>query len=809
MIAKLLEPYLVLDFTDDRGEIGPMLLGDLGADVVRVETASGSDARRCPPFIAADREDMCSLQFLAFNRNKRSIVLDPTDADDVDVLEQLIERADYLFESGRTLASTYGIDIKDIQKINNRIVHVRLTAYGNDGPHAGLVANDLTIAAMGGPVSLQGQPERPPVKLSVPQVWRHAGAEAAAASLVAYRRMQTTGKPQFVDLSAQCVMTWTMLNGMVAKAIQGFEFERVGSSVVQGVGNTELVYSTIDGHIVALPNTPVMQGCAGGMVEDGLVDDNWRERDWEAYAAEMLDPEIAPRRLEVGVDLCRRFFAKHRKNELFEYGIKHGCTLAPVNTLEELLALPHFNAREYWQRMNLPDGNEALVPGLWAKPDSFELSIRHGAPALDEHGEEIRQELKHSRSRVAQEEPSDILPFEGIRVADFSWVGVGPISSKYLADHGATVIRVESEGRPDVLRGGVPFKDNERGWNRSHFYGDFNTSKRSLTLNMKTEVGMALARRLIIESDVLIESFSPGAITRMGLGYDEVRKLNPSLIMISTCLMGQTGPAATIAGYGYHAASIAGFYEVTGWPDLPPAGPWMAYTDTIAPRFISILLASALDYRRRTGSGCYIDVAQIEASLHFLAPELLDLQVNGHAATRMGNRHRFGAPQGVYQCAADEAWCAISIDTDGQWQSLCKVIGHPEWANDRSYATYKDRHQRHDVIDNAITAWTRERDKYEAMKILQSAGIPSGAVQNSGDLLRDEQYQYRQFHRFFDHLEMGSVPYSGHQYRISGYDNGPRGPSPCVGEHSFEVLSEVMKLNDEEIAEAYASGAIS
>ena len=809
MIAKLLEPYLVLDFTDDRGEIGPMLLGDLGADVIRVETASGSDARRCPPFIATDREDMCSLQFLAFNRNKRSIVLDPTDADDVDVLEQLIERADYLFESGRTLAATYGIDIKDIQKINNRIVHVRLTAYGNDGPHAGLVANDLTIAAMGGPISLQGQPERPPVKLSVPQVWRHAGAEAAAASLVAYRRMQTTGQPQFVDLSAQCVMTWTMLNGMVAKAIQGFEFERVGSSVVQGVGNTELVYPTIDGHIVALPNAPVMQGCAGGMVEDGLVDDSWRERDWEAYAAEMLDPEIAPRHLEVGIDLCRRFFVKHGKNELFEYGIKHGCTLAPVNTLEELLVLPHFNAREYWKCINLPDGNEALAPGLWAKPDSFDLSIRHGAPALDEHGEEIRQELRHSRSRVAQEEPSDILPFEGVRVADFSWVGVGPISSKYLADHGATVIRVESEGRPDVLRGGVPFKDNERGWNRSHFYGDFNTSKRSLTLNMKTEAGMALARRLIIESDVLIESFSPGAITRMGLGYDEVRKLNPSLIMISTCLMGQTGPAASIAGYGYHAASIAGFYEVTGWPDLPPAGPWMAYTDTIAPRFISILLASALDYRRRTGNGCYIDVAQIEASLHFLAPELLDLQVNGHAATRMGNRHRFGAPQGVYQCAADEAWCAISIDTDGQWQSLCKVIGHPEWADDRSYATYKDRHQRHDVIDNAITAWTRERDKYEAMEILQSAGIPSGAVQNSGDLLRDEQYQYRQFHRFFDHLEMGSVPYSGHQYRISGYDNGPRGPSPCVGEHSFEVLSEVMKLNDEEIAEAYASGAIS
>ena len=809
MTARLLEPYLILDFTDDRGEIGPMLLGDLGADVIRVEPPGGSDARRGPPFIDTDKEDLRSLQFLAFNRNKRSIVLDPTDADDVVVLEKLIERADFLFESGHNLTSTYGIDVEGAQKINDRIVHVRLTAFGDDGPHADLLSNDLTIVAMGGPVSLQGQPERPPIRLSVPQVWRHAGAEAAAASMVAHRRMQTSGKPQYVDLSAQCVMTWTMLNGMLAKPIQGFEFERVGSGVIQGAGTLELVYPTTDGHLVAIPNRPVLEACTEEMIRDGLVDDSWRERDWEAFAAEMLDPEMAPRHLRAGADLLRRFFAKHGKNELFEYGVQHGCTLAPVNTLGELLALSHLEARDYWQRLRLPDGSEAAAPGLWAKPDTFELTIRCGAPALDEHGIEIRQELMQARTRTSVEDHADVLPFEGISVADFTWVGVGPISSKYLADHGATVTRVESEGRPDILRGGLPFKDNESGWNRSQFYGDFNTSKRSLTLNMKTEVGMALARRLITDSDVLIESFAPGAIARMGLGYDEVQKLNPNLIMISTCLMGQTGPAANLAGFGYHAASLAGFYEVTGWPDLPPAGPWMAYTDTIAPRFIPILLAAALDYRRRTGKGCYIDVAQMETALHFLAPELLDLQVNGYAATRMGNRHRFFAPQGVYQCAGDEAWCAIGIDTDAQWRSLCKVIGQTKWADDPAYASHAERLQRHDDIDHAITAWTRERDKYEVMAILQSAGIPAGAVQSSGDLLQDEQYKHRGFHRYFDHSEMGHIPYSGHQYRISDYDNGPRGPAPCVGEHSFEVLSEVMKLSDEEIAEAYASGAIS
>jgi crotonobetainyl-CoA:carnitine CoA-transferase CaiB-like acyl-CoA transferase len=809
MTKKILEPYLILDFTDERGEIGPMVLGDLGADVIRVETPAGSDARRCPPFADTDREDLRSLQFLAFNRNKRSIVLDPTDAEDCVILVRLIERADFIFESGRTLASAYDIDIADAQAINDRIVHVRLTAYGNDGPHADLVSNDLTITSMAGPVSLQGPIKRAPIKLSVPQVWRHAGAEAAGASLVAHRRVQTTGKAQFVDLSAQCAMTWTMLNGMGAKAIQGFEFERTSSLLAQGSGTVELVHPAADGHTVAIPNGAVLQGCTEGMIEDGIVGEEWRSRDWEAYAAEMLDPDLVQRNLMDGTVLCQAFFAKHSKHELFEYGISHGCTLAPVNTLAELLAMPHLGARDYWRKMTLASGDEVDAPGLWAKPSAFELSIERGAPGLDEHGEEIRHELEQARDRAPIDEVSDALPFEGIRVADFSWVGVGPISAKYLADHGATATRVESEGRPDVLRGGMPFKDDESGWNRSQFFGDFNSSKRSLTLNMKTEAGMNLARKLIANSDVLIESFAPGVIGRMGLGYEEIRKLNPALIMISTCLMGQTGPAADLAGFGYHAASIAGFYEVTGWPDLAPSAPWIAYTDTIAPRFITTLLAAALDRRRRTGEGCFIDVAQIETALQFLAPELLDMQVNGFGATRMGNRNRFYAPQGVYQCTGDDQWCAIGIDTDEQWQALCNVIGEPDWAVDSAYASHAERHRHHDAIDEAITRWTRKHAKHEAMAILQSAGIAAGAVQNSGDLMQDPQYKHRQFYRYFDHPEMGHTPYAGHQYRISDYDNGPRGPAPCIGEQSFEVLSEVLGLSDEEIAEAYASGAIS
>ena len=302
----------------------------------------------------------------------------------------------------------------------------------------------------------------------------------------------------------------------------------------------------------------------------------------------------------------------------------------------------------------------------------------------------------------------------------------------------------------------------------------------------------------------MIESFAPGAMQRMGLTYDKLIEHNPGLIMISTSLMGQTGPASSLAGFGYHAGAIAGFYEVTGWPDLGPNGPWVAYTDTIAPRFISALLAAALDHRRRTGRGSYFDLAQIETALQFLAPELSDLQENGYPAGRMGNRSRFAAPQGCYPCAGEDEWCAIAIDTQEQWQALCAELELQRVAD----LSLEERQIRHDEIDALISRWTKPKDRYQVMEQLQALGVPAGVVQRSKDLLVDPQYTHRGFYRWIEHPEMGEVPYAGHQYTVQGYDNGPRGPAPCLGADSFAVLSEVLGLGDEQIAAAYASGAI-
>ena len=578
----MLSPYRVLDVTDDRGEIAGMVLGDLGADVIRVEPPGGTVARRRGPLLAEGPEAERSLQFFAYNRNKRSIVIDLEDEAGRDEFLRLVASADFVLESSPGgLLERNGLSFEALRAAQPRIVHTQITPFGCDGPSAGRAASDLTIAALGGPVSLQGDPERPPVRVSVPQVWRHAGVEAAVAALVAHARARRTQEAQFVDVSAQTAMTWTMLNGMGAAGVQDRDFERMGSVLQLGKMSVPIVFECADGHVVLIPVGELIVALLDWMTEDGVADASWAEEDWQTYELRVLTGGEVARSPDELVETLRRFLRPYRKRELFERGLAVGATIAPVNTIADLLDFPQLEARKFWAPATLANGQAARAPGAFAQVAGRSLGVRRPAPTLDQHGPEIRRELR-KRAPIERQDlqpgGSDGLPFEGLKVADFSWIGVGPISAKYLADHGATVVRVESMTRPDKLRLVAPFRD-EMGIDRSQFYADMNASKRGLTLNLKKPGAVEAAKRLIAWSDVYLESFTPGAVDRLGLGYDAARALNPGIIMLSTCLMGQTGPAAQMSGYGYHAGAVAGFYELTGWEDLPPAGPWMAYTD--------------------------------------------------------------------------------------------------------------------------------------------------------------------------------------------------------------------------------------
>jgi crotonobetainyl-CoA:carnitine CoA-transferase CaiB-like acyl-CoA transferase len=808
----MLEPYRVLDLTDVRGQIAGMMLGDLGADVIRVEPLGGSAARQVGPFLDSGPELERSLSFAAYNRNKRSVELDFGSAEGTAALEALIRGADFVIDSGPpALLEKAGFDFEALRTLNPQIVQVRISAFGSDGPHADLPAADLTVAAMGGPVGLQGDPDRPPVRLSVPQAWRHAGAEAAVAALVGHARMRSTGEGVFVDVSAQLSMTWTMLNAMAAHAIQHEDFERGGSALQLGNATYQLVFECADGHLICLPRGPLIVSLAEWMLEDGVIDQAFLDReDWSTYDARVIRGETLVIPAAEVIDRFEQFFRLHTKTELFDRGLALGATLAPVQTLDDLLGFEQLKDRGYFIDLELPSGQRVKAPGAFVKLSSGTVQVAdRPAPTLGAHTNEVLQELAQKpRVRVVGDAKPTALPFEGLKVADFSWVGVGPISGKYLADHGADVIRVEWEGRPDALRTAGPFMDGKTGWNRSHFYGEFNTSKRCLALDLKNERSREVTGPLLEWADVILESFTPGAVDRVGIGYETARAANPGVVMVSSCLMGQTGPAAAMAGYGYHAAGVAGFYELAGWPDRPPAGPWNAYTDTIAPRFLVTTLLSALDHQRRTGEGRHIDLGQMEASLHFLAPEILARQATGEVFTRAGNRSPDAAPQGLYPTEGEEQWCAIAIENDAHWESLCELLGDPDWARAPGLETVPGRLAAHDEIDRQLASWTRSRALGELVPLLNARGIPAAPLQRSSNLLADPQLAHRGFHHYLEHEEMGRVPYSGHQFRISGYESGPRSPAPLLGGNSFEVLSETLGLDGDVIADLVASGAI-
>ena len=400
------------------------------------------------------------------------------------------------------------------------------------------------------------------------------------------------------------------------------------------------------------------------------------------------------------------------------------------------------------------------------------------------------------------------LPFEGLKIADFSWVAVGPTTSKYLADHGATVVRVETSNPLDILRVAGPFKDKVPGPDRTQFFAEFNTSKLGLTLDLKNPAGIAVALRLIEWADVYLENFTPGTVESLGIGYTAAKAVSPSVIMASTCLMGQTGPAAGFAGFGFHAGAIAGYYEITGWPDLPPDGPWTAYTDTLAPRFLAAAIMAALDHRRRTGQGQHIDGAQIEMGLHFLAPQIIDYRTSGRSVSRNGNRSESAAPQGAYPCQGDDQWCTIAVESDEQWSALRRALSDSPWAADSRFDTVAARLEYHDNIDDHLGQWTKTKSAQQVMELLVAEGVPAGVVQRSSDLLEDPQLAHRGFFRRLDHQEMRNIPYGGHQFRISGYDSGPRFPAPVLGQHNDQVLREVLGMTDEEISETIIGGAL-
>jgi benzylsuccinate CoA-transferase BbsF subunit len=399
--------------------------------------------------------------------------------------------------------------------------------------------------------------------------------------------------------------------------------------------------------------------------------------------------------------------------------------------------------------------------------------------------------------------------FEDLKIAAFSWAMVGPLTLKFFADYGATVVRVETSTRPCVTRTSAPFKDNVPGLNRSGYFNHFSANMMSLSLNMTNPMGMAVAKELIAWADVVTENFTPGIMDKWGLGYQALQQINPDIIMVRQNGFGTEGPYKNLAAFGMILAAIAGIPNYIGWPDGGPLPVGVgAYTDCISPRFASAALIAALDYRDRTGKGQLIDLAQFETALYFLLPGLLDTAANGREPVRNGNAVDWAAPHNVYPCKGEERWCTVAVVTETQWTALCQAISRPELASDPRFDTLTHRKENESQLDAEIEKWTKEHTPEEVMAIVQTAGVPAGVVENAADVFSDPQLRARGLFWPMEHSEIGLFNHLGASMVLSETPARAETPSPCMGEHNEYVLTKILGKTDEEFVELIAAGAL-
>jgi len=400
-------------------------------------------------------------------------------------------------------------------------------------------------------------------------------------------------------------------------------------------------------------------------------------------------------------------------------------------------------------------------------------------------------------------------PLEGIRVTDFSWVGAGPITTRFLAEYGAEVIRIETKKRPEILRLAGPYKDGIPGTERSGYYSNRNPNKKSISLDMQNPRAREVVVRLIEKSDLVINNFRPGVMEKWKLGYEDVKKIKPDIIFVTMSMQGSTGPHSNYMGFGATLNALVGFNHLSGFPDKEPFGTGTNYTDHVAvPTHTAYAVVAALRHRRKTGEGMYIEMPQSEAAISVSPLAVMDYAVNGNIQTRMGNRHLDTAPHGVYKVKGERRWIAIAVFGDNEWKTLKDAMGSPSWAEDGKYATNENRLKNQDELDEKIEEWTAAQNGGDLTERLVNSGVRAGLLYDAKEVLEDRQLNARGNWVYLDHPEMGLSAYNNSPLVMSRTPAQLHSPAPLLGQHTEEVLKGLLQMSDDEFNSLKTEGIL-
>lgn len=807
----------VLDLSDEQGQMCGMMLADLGADVVCIEPPGGSNARCFGPFADGVRDTETSLYWWSYARNKRSAVIDLESASGRDQLRALAAKADIVIETEKPgRMAELGLGHDDLARLNPRLITVSITPFGQEGPKANWPASDLTVLAAGGPLWLTGEHDRAPSRVRVPQGYNNAGCEAASAALIALHEREVSGLGQHVDVSAQQAVTLATQSDIVADLVGVEGVGRYGGGMAVGPVVLRFVYPAADGHVAVThvfgstigPATQRMMNCVHA---DGFCDEAMRAVDWVNFQ-ELILNSISVEYWEEAKAAIAAWSGSKTKAELLKLAMEKKLLIAPISTPRDALESEQLASRDYFVEMERPDGKAGLVktPGAWAQMTRSALRMGRRAPRLGEHTEEVLAEIPaEPPAPVAMPKSAaapNRRPLEGVKILDFMWAVAGPAATRMLADNGAEIVRVESTTRLDVCRTLHPVVAGD-GPDRAALFHSVNAGKRMMTLDLANAEAREVILDLVRWADVVCESFTPGTMDKLGFGYEALCEVNPEVIMLSTCLMGQTGPVATFAGYGNLGAALGGFHELAGWEDRAPAGPYSAYTDYIAPRYSAAAVLAALEHRRRTGEGQHLDVSQAEVGLHFLAPAILAQSVNRETWSRRGNHDEVLAPHGCYPVIGEDRWLAVAVEGDAQWRDFCEVLGLGALVADPRFADAGARRENFEALDGLLSEKTAERKGEEFETELIARGIAAHQVLDSRGLCADPQLNARGHFLKRSKGELETV-IEAPRAQLSRTPPKAGDEIPTFGADNHWVLSELLGYDDDRCTEIVISGAL-
>ncbi|HRE00371.1 MAG TPA: CoA transferase, partial [Ilumatobacteraceae bacterium] len=518
-----------------------------------------------------------------------------------------------------------------------------------------------------------------PVRTTVPQGYLNAAANSAGAALVGLFERNESGRGQLIDVSAQASLLQSTMSMVLADPFRAPQASRMAGGYTVPPLDIKMVWTCQDGMVTVT----FMFGLSVGFFtkrlmewvhEEGFCSDEMLATDWVRFSAQVQSGEETIEKYEQIKETLQTFLLTKTKAELLEASLERGLLIAPITTIADVADSPQLADRDFWEDVERADGTTERHCGPIAKFGATPLAPLSPAPLPGADTIAIRREpRRHLSLRTPDVAPE--APLAGMKVLDFTWAMAGPAATRVLADYGATVIRVETAVKIEAARQLQPFLNAKIDNEGSGVFLNLNVNKLGVAINLADEASRDVVHDLIRWADVVAESFTPGVMADWGYGYDAIRAVNPGVVMFQSALMGQTGPLRDFAGYGNLSAAICGFYNVTGWPDRWPTGPYVAYTDYVSPWFTLPVLLAAFDHKRRTGEGQLIDFSQMEASLYMLGSAFTEYFETGAIVERQGNRDPQMAPHGVFPTSGDDEWIAIAIDSDEAWASLCTIAG--------------------------------------------------------------------------------------------------------------------------------------